>query len=427
MNILIVGGGGREHAIAWRLAQSPRVTKIYAAPGNAGIAEIAECVDINVKDIDALVRFAEQNSVDMTVVGPETPLIAGIVDTFQQRGLAVFGPSADPAQLEGSKSFAKDMMRRYHIPTADYASFTDTSAAIQYLQVLWGKGTRSIVIKADGEAAGKGVFMINSYDEALDAVVSLLDDRVLGDAGKQIVIEERLVGEEVSLLAITDGYTAEICPSVQDNKRALDGDRGLNTGGMGCVCPVPFFTAEMAQEGLEQVILPAIQASRDRGIPFKGVLYGGLMLPEDGVKALEYNVRFGDPETQCLMPLLATDLLDIIEAVVECRLDKVPIQWKDQSVVCVIVASGGYPGKYISGLPIEGIKDANAIPGVTVFHAGTAFDAEGRVVTAGGRVLAVTGVADTIAEARDLAYKGVKCIKFDYMHYRTDIGSKFIS
>lgn len=427
MKILIVGGGGREHAIAWKLAQSPRVKKIYAAPGNAGIAEIAECVDISVKNIEALAQFAEQNGVDLTVVGPETPLIAGIVDTFQQRGLAVFGPSSDPAQLEGSKKFAKDMMRRYHIPTADYASFTDTSTAIQYLQGLWAKGTRSIVIKADGEAAGKGVFMINSYDEAVNAVVSLLDDHVLGDAGHQIVIEERLTGEEVSLLAITDGFTAEACPSVQDNKRALDGDRGLNTGGMGCVCPVPFFTQEMAKEGLEQVILPAIQASRDRGIPFKGVLYGGLMLPPDGVKALEYNVRFGDPETQCLMPLLETDMLDIIEAVIECRLDKLPILWRNQSVVCVIIASGGYPGKYETGIPIDGIREANDIPGVTVFHAGTAFDADGRVVTAGGRVLAVTGVADTIAEARELAYEGVRLIKFDNMHYRTDIGLKFIS
>ncbi len=426
MRIMIIGGGGREHAIAWKLAQSPRVKKIFAAPGNAGMADVAECVDISVKDIQALASFAEQNGVDITVVGPETPLIAGIVDTFQQRGLLVFGPSSDPAQLEGSKSFAKDMMRRYQIPTADYASFTDSATAIEYLKGLWDKGTRSIVIKADGEAAGKGVLMINSYDDAVDGVVSLLDKRVLGDAGRQIVIEECLVGEEVSLLAITDGFTAVACPSVQDNKRALDGDLGLNTGGMGCVSPVPFFTQEMAQEGLDKVIKPAIQASRDRGIPFKGVLYGGLMLPPDGVKALEYNVRFGDPETQCLMPLLDTDFLDIIEAVIECRLDKMQIQWKSQSVVCVIAASGGYPGKYETGLPISGIKEANSIPGVTVFHAGTSFDAEGRVVTAGGRVLAITGVANTIAEARDLAYKGVECIKFDNMHYRTDIGAKFI-
>ena len=283
-----------------------------------------------------------------------------------------------------------------------------------------------IVIKADGEAAGKGVFMINSYDEAINAVVALLDEDALGNAGHQIVIEERLVGEEVSLLAITDGYSAVPCPSVQDNKRALDGDRGLNTGGMGCVCPVPFFTPEMAKEGLDKVILPAIQASRDRGIPFKGVLYGGLILPQDGLKTLEYNVRFGDPETQCLMPLLDTDMLDIIEAVIECRLDKLQIQWKNQCAVCVIVASGGYPGKYESGLPIEGVKEANSIPGVTVFHAGTALNADGQLVTAGGRVLAVTGVANSIAEAKELAYQGVSCIKFDYMHYRTDIGAKFI-
>ncbi len=424
MKILVVGGGGREHAIAWKLAQSPRVKRLWAAPGNAGIADIAECVDIAPTDIQGLLQFAEQNRVDITVVGPESPLIAGIVDAFEAKGLAIFGPSKDPAQLEGSKAFAKETMRRYNVPTAAAQAFSSSGPACEYVRKAYGQGANSLVIKADGEAAGKGVFITHSVDEALEAVCGLLDEGLLGPAGRTIVVEERLYGEEASLLALTDGKSALLMPAVQDNKRALDGDRGLNTGGMGCTAPVPFITPERQKEALDTIIYPTIQATRDRGIPFRGVLYAGVMMTEAGMKTLEFNVRFGDPETQVLMPLMDTDLLDVIEGVVQCRLDQVQVTWRQQAAVTVVVASGGYPGKYQRGLPISGLREASAVPGVVVFHAGTT-RSDGQIVTSGGRVLCVTALGDSMQQARASAYEAIRCIQFDCMHFRTDIGLKW--
>ncbi len=424
MKILVVGGGGREHAITWKLAQSPRVKRLWAAPGNAGIAEVAECVDIAATDIDGLLQFAEQNRVDITVVGPESPLIAGVVDAFEAKGLAIFGPSKDPAQLEGSKAFAKETMRRYNVPTATAQAFSTSGPACEYVRQAYDRGAKSLVVKADGEAAGKGVFITHSVDEAVEAVCGLLDEGLLGPAGRTVVVEERLYGEEASLLALTDGKNALLMPPVQDNKRALDGDRGLNTGGMGCTAPVPFITPERQQEALDTIIYPTIQATRDRGIPFRGVLYAGIMMTDTGMKTLEFNVRFGDPETQVLLPLMDTDLLDVIEGVVQCRLDRVHVTWRQQAAVTVVVASGGYPGKYQRGLPISGLREAAAVPGVVVFHAGTAL-ADGQVVTSGGRVLCVTALGDTMTQARASAYEAIRCIQFECMHFRTDIGLKW--
>ncbi len=425
MKILVIGSGGREHALVWKIAQSPKVEKIYAAPGNAGIAELAECVAIKATDVESLASFAERNHIDLTVVGPESPLIAGVVDVFEGRGLTIFGPSKEPARLEGSKVYAKEVMRRYHIPTADFCAFSDPQAAAEYAHKRFSEGAKGLVVKADGEAAGKGVFVVHQLVEALEVIRSLMEERVLGDAGARIVMEEVLTGEEASLMAITDGMTALPLPPVQDYKRALDHDMGANTGGMGSICPLRIVTPEMQQQALEQIIHPAIRATRDAGIPFRGVLYAGIMVTEEGLKTLEFNVRFGDPETQAVLPLLENDLVEVMHAAVECRLEEVTLHWKPRYAVCVVIASGGYPGKYETGFPIEGLDRAAEIPECVVFHAGTRKEG-GKVVTAGGRVLGVTALGDTLAQARGRAYEAVRCIRFDYMHYREDIGLKWI-
>lgn len=425
MKILVIGGGGREHALVWKIAQSPKVSKIYAAPGNAGIAELAECVALKATDIESLANFAERNHIDLTVVGPESPLIAGVVDVFERRGLAIFGPSKEPARLEGSKVYAKEVMRRYRIPTADFSAFSDPQTAAEYVHQRFREGARGLVIKADGEAAGKGVFVVHHLDEALEVIRSLMEERVLGEAGARVVIEEVLTGEEASLMAFTDGVTALPMPPVQDYKRALDNDRGANTGGMGSICPLRLVTPDLQQQAIEQIIHPAIRATRDAGIPFRGVLYAGTMVTEEGVKTLEFNVRFGDPETQAVLPLLESDIVEVMQAAVECRLDEITLQWKSRYAVCVVIASGGYPGKYETGLPIEGLEEAARVPECVVFHAGTRKEGD-KIVTAGGRVLGVTALGDTLAQARGRAYDAVRCIQFDYMHYRTDIGIKWV-
>lgn len=425
MKILVIGGGGREHALVWKIAQSRKVSKIYAAPGNAGIAELAECVPIKATDVESLANFAERNHIDLTVVGPESPLIAGVVDVFEERGLAIFGPSKEPARLEGSKVYAKEVMRRYHIPTAEFSAFSDAGAAADYVHQRFSEGAKGLVVKADGEAAGKGVFVVHQVDEAIEVIRSLMEERVLGEAGARIVIEEVLAGEEASLMAFTDGVTVLPMPPVQDYKRALDHDMGANTGGMGSICPLRIVTPELQQQALERIIHPAIRATRDAGIPFRGVLYAGTMVTEEGVKTLEFNVRFGDPETQVVLPLLENDLVEVMQAAVECRLDEITLQWKPRYAVCVVIASGGYPGKYETGFPIEGLEKASEIPECVVFHAGTKREG-GKIVTAGGRVLGVTALGDSLARARGRAYEAVRCIRFDYMHYREDIGLKWV-
>jgi len=425
LKVLVIGGGGREHALVWKIAQSPKVAKIYAAPGNAGIAELAECVPIKATDIESLASFAERNRIDLTVVGPESPLIAGVVDVFETRGLAIFGPSKEPARLEGSKVYAKEVMRRYRIPTADFSVFSEPHSAAEYAHRRFQEGAKGLVIKADGEAGGKGVFVVHHLDEALEVIHSLMEERVLGEAGARVVIEEVLVGEEASLMAFTDGATVLPMLPVQDYKRALDHDRGANTGGMGSICPLRLVTPELQQQAIEQIIHPAIRATRDAGIPFRGVLYAGTMVTEEGIKTLEFNVRFGDPETQAVLPLLENDILEVMQAAVECRLDEVTLQWKPRYAVCVVIVSGGYPGKYETGLPIDGLDEAAQVPECVVFHAGTRREGD-RVVTAGGRVLGVTALGDTLAQARGRAYDAVRCIRFDYMHYRTDIGMKWV-
>ncbi|MCS6949071.1 MAG: phosphoribosylamine--glycine ligase [Armatimonadota bacterium] len=425
MRVLVIGGGGREHALVWKIAQSPKVSKVYAAPGNAGIAELAECVPLKTTDLESLANFAERNRVDLTVVGPESPLIAGVVDVFERRGLAIFGPSREPARLEGSKVYAKEVMRRYHIPTAEFSAFSDPEAAAEYAHRRFSEGARGLVVKADGEAAGKGVFIVHHADEALEVIRSLMEERVLGEAGERIVIEEVLTGEEASLMVFSDGVTALPMPPVQDYKRALDHDRGSNTGGMGSICPLRVVTPELQQQAMERIIYPAIRATRDAGIPFRGVLYAGTMVTDGEVKTLEFNVRFGDPETQVVLPLLENDLVEVMQAAVECRLEEVALRWKPRYAVCVVVASGGYPGKYEVGLPIEGLEEAAKVPECIVFHAGTRREGD-KVVTAGGRVLGVTALGDTLAQARGRAYDAVRCIRFEYMHYRTDIGIKWV-
>ncbi|BDI28317.1 phosphoribosylamine--glycine ligase [Capsulimonas corticalis] len=424
MKVLVVGGGGREHALVWKLAQSPQVSRIYAAPGNAGIAKNAECVPIASDDIEALLAFAVNNGIDLTVVGPEVPLIAGIVDRFEQQGLRIFGPAREPALMEGSKAYAKDIMQRYNIPTASYASFTSADAANHYLHTHFANNpTTPIVIKADGEAAGKGVFICPSESEATAAIHTVMVDKAFGASGDSVVIEEFLVGREASLMAFTDGTSLIPMIPVQDHKRAYDGDLGPNTGGMGCYAPVSFLTPALYAQAVDQILRPAVEAIRDTGIPYKGVLYAGVIVtPEGQLKTLEFNCRFGDPETQVVLPLLETDLVDILLGVTDAHLDEVVVTWKTQSAVCVTLASGGYPGPYPKGIPIHGLDQVAHLSDVVVFHAGTSNGPEGEVVTNGGRVITVTGLGEDFSQARARAYAAVKNISFEGMQYRTDIG-----
>ena len=426
MKVLIVGGGGREHALAWKLAQSPQVSRIYAAPGNAGIAQHAECVPILATDLDALLAFAIDNQIDLTVIGPEVPLIAGIVDKFEQKGLRVFGPSKEPALLEGSKAYAKGLMVRAGIPTAHFAVFASQEAAANYAQTHFAQGPhKPLVVKADGEAAGKGVFICHTLAETMDAISKIMTQRVFGASGDVIVLEEFLTGQEASLMAFTDGLTILPMLPVQDHKRALDNDEGPNTGGMGCYSPVSLVTPELYAQAVEQIFKPAVEAIRDTGIPYKGVLYAGIMItPEGELKTLEFNCRFGDPETQVILPLMETDLLDVLLGVTDAHLDEVQLRWKNQSAVCVVLASGGYPGAYATGVPIEGLEQVSHLSDVNVFHAGTKTGENEQVVTDGGRVLGVTACGEDFSQARARAYAAVRNIHFEHMHFRSDIGAK---
>ncbi len=421
MKILVIGGGGREHAIVWKLSQSKVVDKIYCIPGNAGISEVAECLEIESKDISALLDFVKYEWIDLTVVGPEDPLAKGIVDVFQKEGRRIIGPTQAGAQIESSKVFAKDFMKRHKIPTAEYKIFTSYTHAEEYIRL---KGT-PIVIKADGLAAGKGVFVCQNYDEAVDALRIIMKEKVFGSAGDKVVIEECLKGQEVSYLVFTDGKSIVPMVTSKDHKRLLDNDEGPNTGGMGTFSPNPAVTPELEQEILETVIKPTIKGLKSEGIIYKGILYSGLMIVNGKPYVLEFNCRFGDPETQVILPRLETDIIDIFMAISEQRLSKVNVKWSDKASLCVILASEGYPGKYRKGLPITGLEMVKGLKDVIVFHAGTKFNEEGAIVTSGGRVLGVTALGNDLQEARQKAYSAVGLINFEGMQYRKDIGLKF--
>lgn len=417
MDILVIGSGGREHAICWSLKKSKDCNKLYCLPGNAGISEIAECVNISVMDFDAIIAFLKAHAnICMTVVAPDDPLAAGLVDRLEAEGFRAFGPNKAAAIIEGSKAFSKELMVKYGIPTAGYEEFTDYNLACEYVK----QSDYPLVVKADGLALGKGVIICNNVQEALTALKDMMIDAKFSSAGNKVIVEEFLVGKEVSILSFTDGKTIVPMVSSQDHKRALDNDMGLNTGGMGTFSPSKIYTDSLAKEVYDTVIVPTMEAMNAENRTFKGVLYFGLMLTDKGIKVLEYNARFGDPETQVVLPRLKTDLLEIFNAIIDERLSEINIEWNDDAAVCVILASGGYPEKYAKGVPIEiGKLD----DGIILFHAGTAFK-DSQLVTNGGRVIGVTALGDTIEGARKKAYKNIENIKFDKMHYRTDIGVK---
>lgn len=420
MKVLVVGSGGREHAICWKISQSPKVDKIYCAPGNAGIAEVAECVDIKAMEFDKLVAFAKENAIDLTVIGMDDPLVGGIVDAFEAEGLRVFGPRKNAAILEGSKAFSKDLMKKYNIPTAKYEVFTNSEDAIKYVKE---QNTYPAVIKADGLALGKGVILAESEKEAVEAIHSMIDDKQFGESSSTIVVEEYLTGPEVSVLSFTDGKTVVPMISSMDHKRALDGDKGLNTGGMGTVAPNPYYTEDIAKECMEKIFLPTINAMNAEGRTFEGCLYFGLMLTPNGPKVIEYNCRFGDPETQVVLPMLEGDLCEIFEAIYEHRLADVKIGWKSGYCTCVVMASGGYPVKYKKGIEMFGMDDKGQVDGAFIYHAGTKYE-DGKFYTNGGRVLGVTCNAYTLQGALDKSYEAVSKIKFEGEHFRKDIGQK---
>jgi phosphoribosylamine--glycine ligase len=421
MNVLVIGSGGREHALAWKLAQSPRVKRVLVAPGNAGTAVDAENINISEMDFADLIRFAKQTNVELTVVGPEAPLAAGIVDAFEAEGLLVFGPNKAAAELEASKVFCKDLLRAADVPTGDYQTFRDPTRAIHYLQE---REDVPVVVKADGLAAGKGVIVCDNRAQALAAVNQIAREKVFGDAGNRVIIEERLHGQEASVLAITDGRTIVSLQPAQDHKPAHDGDTGPNTGGMGAYSPTPLLDDEMLHWVEEHILVPTVHAMKRMRRPFRGVLYAGLMITNQGPKVLEYNARFGDPECQPLLMRLKTDLVDVLEAAARDRLDEIePLQWDPRPAVCVVMASEGYPGRYSKGHPIRGLEEAEKIPDVKVFHAGTALR-DKHVVTAGGRVLGVTALGTSIPNAKLQAYTAVKKIRWDGAWCRKDISDK---
>ncbi|WP_068787283.1 phosphoribosylamine--glycine ligase [Paenibacillus phocaensis] len=420
MDILVIGAGGREHAICWSLARSPKAGTIYCAPGNAGIGEIAELVPIQVNEFAKLAAFAEEKQVGLVVVGPDDPLPDGIVDVFEAKGIPVFGPRKNAAQIEGSKTFMKDLLKKYNIPTAAYEKFDKYEQALTYLQ----SRPVPIVIKADGLAAGKGVTVAFTREEAEAALKSIMVDKVFGDSGSQVVIEEFLEGQEMSILSFVDGETVRPMAAAQDHKQVYDGDKGPNTGGMGTYSPLPHIADSIIDEAIETIIKPTARAMVAEGRPFRGVLFAGLMITPDGKpKTIEFNARFGDPETQVVLPRLRSDLLDIFLAAVNGTLDQAEIEWSEEAAVCVVLASGGYPVSYPKGLPVHGLDEAQAA-GALVFHAGTATGSNGELVTNGGRVLGVVGLGQSIAEARDKAYEAAERIRFDGKHQRTDIAAK---
>lgn len=422
MKVLVIGGGGREHAIVWKLAQSRHVDKIYCAPGNAGIADIAECIDIGTSNFDALVDFVKYEWVDLTIVGPEEPISKGIVDAFEKDGRRILGPSKAAAQLESSKVFAKEFMKKYRIPSAEYKVFTSYIHAEDYVRM---KGA-PIVIKADGLAAGKGVFVASTVDEAIDALRIIMKDKAFGDAGKRVVVEEHLQGEEASFMVFTDGNTVVPMASSQDHKRVFDGDKGPNTGGMGAYSPAPVITGELESIVMNKIIKPAIKGLKAEDIKYKGILYAGLMIKDNTPYVLEFNCRLGDPETQPVLFRLNTDLLEISLSIADEKLSGAAVQWLDHAAVCVVVASKGYPEKYEKGKVISGLSDAGKMDGVVIFHSGTAFN-NNEIVTNGGRVLGVTALGEDIKTARDRAYKAAEKIHFEGMHYRKDIADRAIN
>jgi phosphoribosylamine---glycine ligase len=426
MKVLIVGNGGREHALAWKIGQSSRVDRVFVAPGNAGTALDAENVDISADDIGRLVQFARQNEIGLTIVGPEAPLVAGMVDAFQEAKLRVFGPSKAAAQLEGSKIFCKNLLHGADVPTAEFKVFRDARSAERFVMDRYPSEEEDVplVIKADGLAAGKGVVVCSKRREALEAIDQIARQRIFGEAGGQLVIEERLNGQEASILAITDGQTIVTLPTAQDHKPAFDGDQGPNTGGMGAYCPAPLVTPAMLSWVEEHMLVPTVHALKRSRRPFQGILYAGLMITHQGPKVLEYNVRFGDPECQPILMRLQSSLLDVLEATVDGRLDELPpLQWDPRPAVCVVMASEGYPGDYERGIPIRGLGEAAALPHVKVFHAGTAMRDQ-QVVTDGGRVLGVTALGNSISSAKLQAYKAVHCIRWPGAWCRKDISDK---
>ena len=419
MKILVVGSGGREHAILWKLKQSPRVTNLYCAPGNGGISEISECVPINAMDIDRIVAFAQKEAIDMVVVAPDDPLASGMVDALENAGIRALGPRKNAAIIEASKVFSKDLMKKYNIPSAAYESFSDSKSAKEYIKTA----KLPLVVKADGLALGKGVLICNTTEEALEAVSSIMDDKRFGAAGQRIVVEEYMTGPEVSVLAFTDGKTIIPMVSSQDHKRAFDNDQGLNTGGMGAFSPSRVYTKELQEECMKTIFVPTISAMNIEGRPFKGILYFGLMLTSEGPKVLEYNARFGDPETQVVLPRLENDLVEVFDAIIDEKLGTIDLSWKENCAVCVVMASGGYPESYIKGYEITGIESIKNLDDTIVFHAGTKKE-NGKFYTNGGRVLGVASVADDIDKAREKAYKAVSTISFKDAHFRKDIGIK---
>ena len=420
MKVLVVGGGGREHAICWKLAQSPKVTELYCAPGNAGIASVATCVPIGATDVDKMVQWAKENAMDFVVVAPDDPLALGMVDALEAVGIRAFGPRANAAIIEASKAFSKELMAKYHIPTAKYKTFTDEAQALAYID----QEGAPIVVKADGLALGKGVTVAATVEEAKQAVRDMMEGGKFGASGNTVVIEECMVGPEVTVLAFADGEHVVPMLSSQDHKRAYDGNKGPNTGGMGAFCPSPNYAPEIAQVCMDQIFLPTMAAMKAEGRPFKGVLYFGLMLTADGPKVVEYNARFGDPETQPLLYMLETDLFDIFNACVDGTLDQLDIRWKDGAACCLVLASGGYPLSYEKGHVISGLDQ---VKNAYVFHAGTKLDEQGHFVNNGGRVLGVTASGATLAEAVNNAYKAAKPISWKDMHFRTDIGKVWVN
>ena len=418
MNVLMIGSGGREHALIKKILESPRVEKLYCAPGNGGISRDAETVDINVMDTEGLVAFAKKNDIDLVFVAPDDPLAAGAVDAFEKEGIRAFGPNANAAIIEASKVFSKNLMKKYGIPTAAYEVFDNSNEAIKYIE---SNNMAPVVVKADGLALGKGVLICQTVEEAKNAVMSIMEDKKFGASGNKIVVEEFLTGPEVSVLAFTDGHCVKPMVSSKDHKRAFDNDKGLNTGGMGTISPNPYYTDEIAEICRKTIFEPTIDAMNKEGRPFKGCLYFGLMITPNGPKVIEYNARFGDPEAQVVLPRLKTDLLDICDAVIDEKLSELDIEWYDGAAACVVMASGGYPEAYKKGIEMFGMDDKGQVEGATVYHAGTAYK-DGKFYTNGGRVLGVTATGDSLDEALEKAYSAVSKISFEGAHFRKDIG-----
>ena len=419
MKILIVGGGGREHAIAQAVAKSPRCTKLYCAPGNAGIAALAECVPIGVMEFDKIVSFSKENEIDLVIVGPDDPLVGGIVDELEKAGIRTFGPRKNAAIIEGSKAFSKDLMKKYGIPTAAYENFDDPEKALEYLRT---KAEFPIVLKADGLALGKGVLICENLAEAEEGVKTIMLDKKFGSSGNKMVIEEFMTGREVSVLSFVDGKIVKIMSSAQDHKRAGDGDTGLNTGGMGNFSPTPFYTKEVDEFCQKNIFRPTVEAMAAEGRPFHGIIFFGLMLTPKGPRVLEYNARFGDPEAQVVLPRLENDILDVIDACIDGKLDEIDLKFSDKAAVCVVLASDGYPVKYEKGFPIEGLENFEGKDDAFCFHAGTKYDENGRIVTNGGRVLGITALGNDLKEARRKAYEATEWVSFENKYMRHDIG-----